>query len=793
MKSHGRIVWAGWLFGTVVLLTATARGADSAVGTAPPDIVELACDKPLQISDVRVNRQEVLRYGKFEITFDLQGHWENPFDPEQVKVDCEFTSPGGKVLIVPGFFYQEYRRSMTSGVDSYQPVGDPVWKVRFAPSEPGDYTYRVQVVNGEQRAATEADQFTCSPDAANHGFVQISKTNPLYFEYDDGTPFFAIANCQWWDKLSEVETFYTEFARAGGNMTRNFLHRIGELVADQDQYKVPAPPRPDRGFGKIDLDRAWRHDQAFEQCERLGICQQLALSNGTYFLPSSNDGWRMSVYSSVHGGPFASPSARECLTDPAARENFQRVLRYFVARWSYSTAVFSWNLWNEVDLIPQYEALRSEVIQWHREMAQYLRQTDWAHHVIHTNFKNINGDLALDGRPEMDIVSSNTYTQLDFAPAAETWIKRRLAAYQKPVMFSEFGVGHSYDPEGYAPHDPERLMAHNGMWSCLMSGSASTGMPFGWNWLQYEKYYAYVAALAKYVDGVPLSKRKWKPITVESFRFSDPGRPAYYADVFVEGWHLNYRFPPEWKKQEVFEIGPDGSVKDQDVMSGHLGPPVGQQRIVLKMDYPQAGEFAVFVPELFLRKDNPAPPQLTASLDGNVVLRQDFAAVEPKKSREMYQQYSFPVPAGPHGVTLENTGGGFFAVGYELRGFVPRDGPDLRVRGQQTDDIILLWLKSPKLTWLYARMGVVPEEQPPGKLVLTGVPDGWWTAEWLDTIGNKWILRTVERAAGGQLVLETPPIRRSVAVRLFKADEAARPMPGAMSDTKTAIKREAPR
>ena len=320
----------------------------------------------------------------------------------------------------------------------------------------------------------------------------------------------------------------------------------------------------------------------------------------------------------------------------------------------------------------------------------------------------------------MDIVSSNTYTQLDFSPAAETWIKRHLAAYQKPVMFSEFGVGHSYGTEGYAPHDPQRLMAHNGMWSCLMSGSASTGMPFGWNWLQHDKYYTYVAALASYVDGVPFSKGKWKPITVESFRFSDPAPPAYYADVFVEGWHLNYRFPPEWKKREVFEIGPDGSVKEQDLMSGHLGPPVGQQRIVLKIDYPQAGEFAVFVPEFFLRKDNPVPPQLTASLDGHVVLRQDLHVT---RSPEKYQRF-LPVPAGPHAVTLENTGGGFFPLGHELRGFVRRDGPDLQVRGQQTDDIILLWLKSPKLTWLYGRMGVVPQEQSSGGLLLAGGPDG---------------------------------------------------------------------
>jgi hypothetical protein len=771
MKYCRRIAWAGWLVGTATLLTGLVGAAESKAVAAPLDIIDLACDKPLQISRVRVSRQEVLRYDKFEVTFDLQGHWDNPFDPEQVKVDCEFTSPTGKVLIVPGFFYQEYRRTTTSGVDVYQPIGDPVWKLRFAPSVPGDYTYRIQVLNGEQAAATEAAQFTCSPHTANHGFVRISKTNPLYFEYDDGTPFFAIANCKWWDKLSEVETFYTEFARAGGNMTRNFMSRIGELAADRDQYKVPDQPRPDRGFGKMDLDRAWRHDQAFEQCEMLGICQQLAISNGTYFLRSSNDGWRMSVYSSDQGGPLTSPSAKEYLTNPAARENFKRVLRYFVARWGYSTAVFSWNLWNEVDLIPRYDALRSEVIQWHREMVQYLREVDWAGHVIHTNFRTINGDPSLHDLPEMDIVSVNSYRQMDFAAAAEIWTKRHLAAHRKPVMFSEFGLGDAKNPEGYDPHDPDRIMAHNGMWSCMMSGSGGTGMAFGWNWLQNDKYYAYLHALAKYVDGVPFSKRTWQPINVESFRFSDPGQPAYFADVFVEGWSTSYRFPVGWKDREVFRIGPDGRLEDHDHFNIFLGSAVGKSHVVLEMEYPAAGTFAVLVREVHSRTNDPRPPELTASLDDHDKVKETLD-VGPGNTLDFYQRYEFPVPAGPRRIRIENSGGGLFTAGYELGGFVRRQGPDLQARGLQTEDVILLWLKSPKLTWLYSRMGVVPEEQSSGKLVLAGVPDGVWVAEWLDTMQDEWIMRTVERAADGKLVLETPPIKRSVAVRLLKVDEA---------------------
>jgi len=709
-----------------------------------------------------VNRPQVPRYGKFEITFDLEGHWDNPFDPKQVRVDAEFTSPGGKVLVVPGFFCQQYRRSLRNGEDTYAPVGAPMWKVRFTPVEVGQYTYRVKVANHDATAASDESKFTCTADTASHGFVRISKTNPLYFEYDDGTPFFALAHCNYYDTIGEVETFFRECARAGGNMARNFVSRIGEMVD-------PPVPRPDRGFGKMDLDRAWRYDQVFEQCEELGVSHQLSLSNGTFFLRWDTSRWSMLVYNQVHGGPLTQRmTAKEYLTNPQIRENFKRVLRYFVARWAYSTAVFSWDLWNEVNLIPEYASLGDEVMDWHREMAEYLKEIDWARHVIHTNFNVINGDPALDSLPEMQIVSTNTYTQMDFAPAAETWIKRHLAAYGKPVMFSEFGLGHNYGSptEGYAAHDPNRVMVHNGMWSAMMSGSAGTGMPLDWNWLHNDKYYRYLRAVAKYVDGVPFCKRKWRPVVVESSRFDDAARASYYADVFLEGWASNYRFPPGAQKRVVFEIDREGRVEDHDFMSGYLGP-IGRKAITLKMEYPEAGQFAVFVREIFPSKANPDPPRLVASLDGRVVVEQEWAA-DSQAPLKIYQCRRFPVSAGRHTIAVENAGGCSLAVAYELGGFLRREGPDLQVRGMQTEDIILLWLKSPKLIWLYDRMGIQPKEQPAGSLVLAHVPDGTWVAEWLDTIENRWMARTVERSADGKLVLPTPPVRHSAAVRLFR-------------------------
>jgi hypothetical protein len=296
-------------------------------------------------------------------------------------------------------------------------------------------------------------------------------------------------------------------------------------------------------------------------------------------------------------------------------------------------------------------------------------------------------------------------------------------------------------------------------------------------WLDSHHYYRYVAAVNDFAGSIPFCERTWRPVTIESFRFLGTDRPPYHADAFVEAWGANYRWPADWKKTEVFAITPDGQLRNRDSFPGALMTRSGDGRgggictkkgVTFQVDYPKAGEFAVFVSELRWDAGSTTAPQLTARLDGQVVLREDLAEAV-GQARWCYKQFAFPVSSGPHTIAIESTGGGGFLAGYELRGFVPRQGPDLEVRGQQTDDMILLWLKNPKLTWLHAKMGIEPQDQPGGQLELGNVPDGAWIAEWMDTTANKWLARSVEESRDGRLRIQTPPIQQSVAVRLFRA------------------------
>lgn len=117
-------------------------------------------------------------------------------------------------------------------------------------------------------------------------------------------------------------------------------------------------------------------------------------------------------------------------------------------------------------------------------------------------------------------------------------------------------------------------------------------------------------------------------------------------------------------------------------------------------------------------------------------------------------------------IRVANTGGGTITTAFELTNYVRRNGPNLEVRGLQTGDYILLWLKHPEFNWMYRRMGMTSDEQPAGRLTLRDVPDGTWSAQWLDTVEARPVGQEMVTSKNGILSLPTPPTAKSVVVRL---------------------------
>ena len=181
----------------------------------------------LQIVDVRSNATTVGQYERFELTFGVTGttatNLQWPYDPNPppgvpagvgISVDGLFSRDNWVTSVVqPGFLYQEYQRRCIGGDEesfcqywdgqAYQagrewlyPVGDPLWKIRFAPLETGQWRYRIRVTDSSGTVVYPARgdlSFTIVP-SSSHGFLRVSPTDPGYFEFSDGTPFIGVGH-----------------------------------------------------------------------------------------------------------------------------------------------------------------------------------------------------------------------------------------------------------------------------------------------------------------------------------------------------------------------------------------------------------------------------------------------------------------------------------------------------------------------------------------------------------------------------------------------------------------------
>ena len=714
--------------------------------------VVLGSEGVLKIGEILINSEKIGLYEKFEASFSIDGAWDNPFDPEQIRVDARFYSPDGKQLIVPGFFYQEYRNNSYRSIEK---VGEPVWKVRFTPVMEGEYKFEIIAKNRGREITSVQKSFTGVSFNASHGFLKISKTNPLYFEFEDGQPFFAVAVDNAVNNYFNYMKIYPRFAEAGGNYNRLFI-----MSGDLDLGEEMRPSdRPDRGLGKIKLDASWKLDRVIEMGEMLGIYHQLCMTNQYNF----NLGWKYNVFNKENGGILESP--KEYFTSEESMIYLEKRFRYIVARWGYSTAVFSWNLWNEYSAQPGFEV--NAAVAWHQRMARYLSSIDPFDHVIHTNDGRLNGVDEISALPETEIITTNTYGIKNIADVSEVWTKKIIKQFNKPYLLAEFGIGHSnLPPGGYGEVDPEKRMIHDGLWGPLVSGSAGTGMAWEWVWLDNPIVYNFLKAVSYITEDVPFSKQNWTPVNVASFKFKNTRRP-YYSDVIFEGWNPtgNYGMPKEAEEQKAFQITAAGKVEPNEYLHSRLTDTTGGKNsrsvpsVTFNVEYPANGEFVVFASDI--RNVDPEV-KLKVSIDGKEVLKKDLTP------KPFMQYFPVPVSKGAHVIVVENGGGGSFQTAFELKNYLLKDGPVLEVRGLQAEDYILLWIKNQKYTLLHELAAIGFNQQPEGVLELKNIPDGSWMSEWVNTIDASVLRTELVESRGGKMILNTPAVNESIAVRLKK-------------------------
>jgi len=498
---------------------------------------------PLAITDFRPGAAEVARFAKFELAFNINRSFANPFDPEVVTVDAEFTGPRGRKFTVPGFYHQDFvrvdrvtnmtmvekgRRKTWRLLEDLVPVGAGRWKVRFAPDTPGKYTYVLKVADraGVRPATltTQPRSFTCIA-SRNKGYVRVAR-DKRHFEFSTGQPFYPIGhNVHSSNDVSERNCRLLEIKPQDDRGTKAYdvifrrMAEHGENVAEvwmaSWSLDIEWTARWKNYFGldRYNLHHAWKLDYILSLAEKHGIYMHLVLENHGKLSTFVDAEWRDNPFNEDNGG-FLS-DCKDFFSRMDAREQFKKKLRYIVARWGYTTRIMAFELVSELDLVGHAYSdhgnrrfLQAKVA-WHRDIAAHFKKIDHGRHLLtthySTDFKKVQAEIV--EIPEIDYIALDAYRRRDGGAIVPLLYNtcRALRRYNKPIWITEYGG----TPFGTSLPRLEADL-HAGIWSGYMLDHVGTPLLWWFMYIDTHKKYSHYKALANFARGEDLRNRGLK-------------------------------------------------------------------------------------------------------------------------------------------------------------------------------------------------------------------------------------------------------------------------------------------
>lgn len=549
--------------------------------------------------------------GKFEASFTLPNQTGNPFDPAVNDVDVTFTGPRKLKATVPAFWDGES------------------WRVRYAPTVVGEYALHV-MRNGQSThpADLTPSHFHCVR-SSDPGFIRRDLKVVQRFDFDNGKPYYPLGmNVAWTGgKGPDYPSYFADMSKAHMNWARVWMTFWDGKALEWSPDKTK---NPKRGYFLMDAAKRW--DMIFDNAARDGIYVQMVLQHHGQYTNKTDPNWQDNPFNVANGGFLKKPD--DFFTDPEAKRLTKAKYRYIVARWGYSTHLLSYELFNEVQNITEAGSHFQDVVNWHKEMAAYIRSIDVNHHLITTS----NSD---PGTPLAGIGLS--YDQVHTYPPdiISTFASVKTADLKTPVFYGEWGHG------GSGPQTEEFL--HDGLWASLMAPNAGAGQFWYGDQVMAHNWWPQFASAADFVRTLGLAGLGTCAVLHPS------------VDSAGARGDLSFAPPGGWEKTTRFDVRvPNGG--EMPDLSGVSSYIQGQnnrammaQPIAFHIDAIAPCQFRVTIGTVAKSGAHP-----TLALDGKTIRETDFPASD--KDHSVDKTLVVDVPAGPHTVSLFNTGPDWFVA-----------------------------------------------------------------------------------------------------------------------------------
>jgi hypothetical protein len=511
-----------------------------------------------QINEVKLLTAKPSLYKKAEWAIKLKETWENPYLQEDVALDMWLTSPSGKKLILPCYF-----ESGESGKES-------IWKARFAPQEIGKYEYVFHFSKaGSVIIESKPGVFVSSASNAN-GFLHGK--NNWTFQFDNGKPFRGIGENIGWESRANDDSKF--FKKLHENPKYNYEDMLRLLAAHGGNYfrtwvsafNLPVDWKKPGNSNRYTPTTEYFNPSAIKKMDRMIT---LSDSLGLYVMLTLGQG-----ASSVRDGGF-SPSSADFFVNPKSKARYKNRLRYFVARWGYSTSIGAWEFFNEVDNVQFNNRPKpisaDSIVQWHDEMSTYLKQLDPYNHLVTTSISH--RDLkGLNSLQHIDFNQKHVYRNTISMPAS---IVKYEDNFKKPYVIGEFSYEWDWSKNFDDFADGMDSDFKRGMWYGLFAPTPVLPMTWWWEYFDNRGTDAYLVKVREISDKMMAAgKGSFERIAVKN---NDSTNVVYGVkcgnNVFVYAYN-----PGAEAKDIALEFNAGSKVKQQltryDCETGKYSKPI---------------------------------------------------------------------------------------------------------------------------------------------------------------------------------------------------------------------------
>jgi hypothetical protein len=360
-------------------------------------------------------------------------------------------------------------------------------------------------------------------------FIEVSKTDPDYFSYSDGTPYIPLGlnmispGSRYLNNtdsgLYEMETWMKKLSDNGGNYIRIWLSSPFWDIEDQ-------------AAGKYNEEKAQRIDRLLNLARKYNLRVKMTLEHfRSLTLEENPQPWAVkSVYHRSSGGPL--DSIRQYLASDEGKNLFINKVDYYKNRYGNDTIIFGWELWNEMNAMKGPED--SIFFSWNELMLNEVKRR-FPDNLVMQSLGSFDAERVRPVYKKMVLIPGDEVAQVHryLDPGADMEVCQapmdiicssaveELESYgtSKPVILAETGAVESRHsgPSRYYALDTNGIILHDILFAPFFSGSAGAGMSWHWDvYIARNDLWYHFKRFSEAVKGIDPGKERFLPSKWES-------------------------------------------------------------------------------------------------------------------------------------------------------------------------------------------------------------------------------------------------------------------------------------